>query len=254
LIQQLQKQCSETTILKIRKMESTKYFNLRPSAGGAFGFGWRKMFEKSFLPLLLTVIIVGLLDGPAWGINWKMDGDFDWPMLFIFPAAIIGLAYSFLFLPVVKYGENYLFLKVMRDEEADLKILFEGFKTKYANIVLANLIVVALAIIGFLMLIVPGIIVLCRLAFVSYLVMDKDMEPMKAVEKSWQMTRGHGWTIFGMGIISFFLVIGGLIVLFFGVIISAMWIHSAFASFYQAVLNDSDDENPIPILGVNETE
>jgi uncharacterized membrane protein len=117
---------------------------------------------------------------------------------------------------------------------------------------LANLIVAALVTIGFVMLIIPGIIIACRLAFVSYLVMDKNMEAMKAVEKSWQMTKGHGWTIFGMAIISFFLAIGGLIVFFVGIIISIMWIHAAFATFYQSVLNANDDENPIPILGVNE--
>ncbi|MBK6284943.1 MAG: hypothetical protein IPF54_21960 [Draconibacterium sp.] len=162
------------------------------------------------------------------------------------------MAYVFLFMPVIKYGEQYLFLKAMRDDEAEIKRLFEGFKNQYLNIILANLIVTALVIIGFVMLIIPGIIIACRLAFVSYLVMDKNMEAMKAVEKSWQMTKGHGWTIFGMAIISFFLAIGGLIVFFVGIIISIMWIHAAFAALYQSVLNTNDDENPIPILGVNE--
>ena len=234
-------------------MESNKYFNLTPSIGGSFGFAWRKMFERAFLPLLLAVIIVGILSGPSAGANWKMDGDgFNFPMLLLFPAVIFGLAYTFMFLPIIKYGEDYLFLKAMRDEEADLKSLFEGFKTKYLNIVLAHLIVTALAIIGFVMLIVPGIIILCRLVFVPFLVMDKDLEPMKAVEKSWQMTKGHGWTIFFMAILSFFIAIGGLIVFIFGILISIMWIHAAFAALYQAVLNQDDDNNPIPILGVNE--
>ena len=232
-------------------MENIKYYNLVPSVGGSFSFGWRKMFGISFLPLLLAVVIVGILNSPM-GANWKYDGDFDFNLIFLFPLIIFGLAYQLMFLPVIKYGENYLFFKAMRDEEADLKLLFEGFKTKYLNIVLANLIVFALVMIGFMMLIIPGIIVLCRLVFVPYLVMDKDLEPMKAVEKSWQMTRGHGWQVFGMAILSFFIFIGGLIVLFFGVLISIMWIHSAFATFYQALLNETDDNNPIPILGVNE--
>ena len=237
-------------------MENTSYYNLVPSAGGSFGYGWRKMFEKSFLPLLVAVLIVGIIDGPSSaGIKWNIDdGGFSWPMMFLVPFALFALAYSFLFVPIIKYGENLLFLQAMRGEEADLKVLFEGFKTRYLNIVLANLIVWALVLIGFMMLIIPGIIVLCRLAFVSYLVMDKDMEPMKAVEKSWQMTRGYGWTIFGMGILSFFVFIAGLLVFIVGAVFSVMWIHAAFASMYQAVLNQTDDDNPIPILGVNETE
>jgi hypothetical protein len=82
--------------------------------------------------------------------------------------------------------------------------------------------------------------------------MDKNLDPMKAVEKSWQMTKGHGWTIFFMAITSVFLIIFGIVAFIVGVFISIIWIHAAFATLYQSVLNQNDDENPIPILGVNE--
>lgn len=232
-------------------MEKEKYYNLVPSVGGSFSYGWRKIFDKAFLPLLLAVIIAGLLNGPV-SATWKADGG-DWfNFVWVLPVAILGMAYGLLFIPVINFGEKYLFLNAMRDEETDLRYLFEGFKTKYLKIVLANLIVIALAIIGFVLLIVPGIIVLCRLVFVPFLIMDKDMEPMQAVEKSWQMTRGHGWKVFWMGVLSFFILIAGVIVFIVGIIISFMWIHAAFATLYQSVLNENDDENPIPILGVNE--
>ena len=96
-------------------METMKYFELTPSIGGSFSYGWSKMFEKAFLPLLLAVIIVGLLNGPSAGVNWKMDGDFNFgfPMMLLFPVILFGLAYSFLFLPIIKYGENLLFVKAM---------------------------------------------------------------------------------------------------------------------------------------------
>ena len=233
-------------------MENEKYFNLVPSIGGSFGYAWRKMFGKAFLLLLATVLIVGLLNGPSGGANFKFDGDFNFPFILLFPMILFGLAYAFLFLPIIKYGENYLFLKAMRDEEVDLKILFEGFKTKYLNIILANLIVMAFILIGTVMLIIPGIIIACRLVFVSFLVMDKNLDPMKAVEKSWEMTKGHGWEVFVMAIFSFFIFIGGVLVFFVGVIISIIWVHAAFTTFYQAVLNEKGEDNPIPILGVNE--
>lgn len=232
-------------------MENNNHFNLVPSVGGSFSYGWSKIFGKQFLLLLLTVIILGLLNGPSYSFKFD-NGDWGGTWLFLLPLALFGLAYAFLFLPVLEYGKDLIFLQAMRDQEIDLKTLFEGFKTKYLNIVLANLIVFALVILGMMMLIIPGIIVACRLAFVSYLVMDKDLDAIKAVERSWQMTRGHGWQIFGMAILSFFIIIGGFIAFFVGVIISLMWIQSAFATFYQSVLNETDEENPIPILGVNE--
>jgi len=230
---------------------NNNHLSLVPSAGGSFSFAWRIIFGKQFLILFLTVIILGLLNGPS--ASMKVDsGHLGFPMLFLLPLVLFGMAYAFLFLPVLKYGRDLIFVQAVRDQELDLRILFEGFKTKYLNIILANLIVVALVTIGFFMLIIPGIIVACRLVFVSYLVMDKDMDAVKAVEKSWQMTRGHGWSIFGMAILSFFIIIAGFLAFFFGVIISMMWIHSAFATLYQSVLNEKDDDNPIPILGVNE--
>ncbi|MFW6257179.1 MAG: hypothetical protein ACOC11_00205 [Prolixibacteraceae bacterium] len=232
-------------------MENDKYYNQVPSIGGSFSFAWRKIFDKSFLPLLLAVIILGILNGPI-SFTWKSEGDFGFNFIWFFPAVLLGMAYWLLFLPVIKYGERYMFLKALRDEYPDLALLFDGFKKKFLNIVLANLIVFALIALGIVFFIIPGIIAACRLAFVPFLVMDKELEPMQAVERSWQMTKGHGWKIFWMGILSFFIFIAGLIVFVVGIIISFMWVHAAFATLYQSVLNEKDDVNPIPILGVNE--
>ncbi|HKJ79120.1 MAG TPA: hypothetical protein VKA10_06275 [Prolixibacteraceae bacterium] len=231
-------------------MENEKHYNLVPSIGGSFSYAWRKIFDKSFLPLLLAVIIVGILNGPNY--TWKTDGDLGMGFLLLFPAIVFGLAYALLFLPIVKWGEKFMFLSAMRDEKPDLKQLFEGFRSNYLNIVLANLIMWALIGLGLVMLIIPGIIIACRLAFVPYLVVDKNLDPMQAVERSWQLTKGHGWKVFWMAIISFFIGIAGLIVFFVGVIVSIMWIHGAFATLYQSVINEKEEENPIPILGVNE--
>jgi len=89
---------------------------------------------------------------------------------------------------------------------------------------------------GIVFLIIPGIIVACRTAFVSYLVMDKKMDPIVAIEESWRMTKGIGWTIFFMGIASVFLFIVGILFLIVGVFPVIVWTKSAFASLYENVL------------------
>ncbi|MCK5277444.1 MAG: DUF975 family protein, partial [Cyclobacteriaceae bacterium] len=113
--------------------------------------------------------------------------------------------------------------------------MFDGFKKNYLNIVLANLLMFAIIGLGFIFLIIPGIILACRLAFVPYLVMDKNLEPVAAVEKSWEMTRGYGWKIFGMGMLAIPIFILGLICLFVGVIFALIWISAAFAAMYHAI-------------------
>ena len=42
-----------------------------------------------------------------------------------------------------------------------------------------------------ILFIVPGIIFGCKLAFVSYLVVEQKKEAIEAVKKSWRMTKGH---------------------------------------------------------------
>jgi uncharacterized membrane protein len=90
------------------------------------------------------------------------------------------------------------------------------------------------------MLIIPGIIIGCRLVFVSYIVMDKKLDPIEAVELSWKLTRGHGWRIFAMGITSFFIFILGLLMLIIGVLPAIMWISSSFATLYQSILIEKE--------------
>jgi uncharacterized membrane protein len=76
----------------------------------------------------------------------------------------------------------------------------------------------------------------CRLAFVPYLVMDKKLDPIKAVEESWRLTRGYGWRIFGMALLAIPIAILGLVMLVVGIIPAIIWITAAFAGMYHAVM------------------
>ena len=150
--------------------------------------------------------------------------------------------------PVVTYGGNWMYLRFMRDERPNVADLFIGFRKNYLNIVLANLLVYAIVGIGVLLFLVPGIIFACRLTFVPYLVMDKGLDPVAAIEKSWFMTRGHGWRIFGMFLLSILLFICGFALILVGSIFALMWSGTAFASLYHAV--DLEDQARLNQNGV----
>ncbi|MDL5514829.1 hypothetical protein QSE00_23670 [Arenibacter sp. M-2] len=197
---------------------------------GSYGYGWQQMW-KHFLYLFLVMVIVGIAESPA-SIVRDSDAD-NSPVMIVLQ--ILAAAYWLLFFSVVKYGGDLMYLRAIRNEKFEISEMFNGFKKNYTNIILANLLTFAIVGLGFVLLIVPGIILACRLVFVSYLVMDKNMEPVAAVEKSWEMTRGHGWQIFGMGLLVIPIVIGGLICFIVGVVFSIIWISAAFASMYHAV-------------------
>jgi len=237
-------------------MKTIEQKGITPSFGNSFGHGWETM-SKYFLILLLVVIVLGLISAPAgianfnpgdhhgnWGDHWDWNRQFDHffsPAFAVFGIVafvigIIALAYSLLIKPVFEYGGDLMFVHAVRDVRPDFETLIKGFKENYLHIVLANVLRTALVMLGIVFLIIPGIIVACRTAFVSYLVMDKKMDPIVAIEESWRMTKGIGWTIFFMGIASVFLFIVGILFLIVGVFPVIVWTKSAFASLYENVL------------------
>lgn len=212
-------------------MENSKVEKIpKATTRGSYGYGWQQL-KKYFIYFLVITLIVGIADLP-----FSKASEMEWENSpFTYFLQMLGMAYAILFLPVIKYGADLLILRGIRNEELEWGELVIGFKKNYINIVLAHLITISVIIIGFIFLIIPGIIIACRLAFVSYLVMDKDMEPIAAIEKSWAMTRGHGWRIFGMVLLAIPIFILGLLCFIIGAVVSVMWIHSAFAALYHAI-------------------
>ena len=231
----------------LKKMETMQPVYTAPTLGNSFSNGWEVM-KKHFLTLFLVVIVVGIVMGPTQAFrynvnasdhwNWNWHPDFGLLAFGIMAgiAGLFALAYAFLIVPVFKFGGQMMFLQAVRDIRPDFNKLVSGFRENYLGIVLAYLLVIALVMLGFILLVIPGIIVGCRLAFVGYLVMDKKLDPIQAVEESWRMTKGHGWTIFFMAFLSIFIFIGGLCVLFVGVFPALIWISASFASLYESVL------------------
>jgi len=247
--------------LKLKTMETEKTYKLVPTYGNSFGTGFQVMLDN-FLRLLLVVFVLAILTAPFSGMNFKMDAShfpkhpYEWGHLFgndfhklftlgalgmlgVF-AGLIALAYAFLAAPVVSYGGDMIFVQAVRKIKPDFELLISGFWTNYIYIILANLLVTALIVLGCFALLIPGIIIACRLVFVSYIVMDKKLDPIEAVELSWKLTRGHGWRIFAMGLTSFFIIIFGLLLFFIGIFPAIMWVSSSFATLYQSVLLEKE--------------
>jgi hypothetical protein len=59
------------------------------------------------------------------------------------------------------------------------------------------------ALLGFVLLIVPGIIVLVRFAFGSTVLIVERRKGSKALGRSWRLAKGHFWKLFGAFILAF---------------------------------------------------
>lgn len=209
---------------------NNEQYDFQPRAGRSYSVGW-KVIWTYFVELLVVGIVYAVLSGPVSVFQWQVD-KFAW---FLVPLAMFGIAYGVFVAGPIGYGANWVFLKAVRGERIEIRDMFVVFQKNYWNAVIANIVVGVIVGLGIVMLIVPGIIFACRLAFVPYLVVDREMDVMDALRVSWDMTRGHGWQIFFMGLLTIPVVIGGLLCLGVGIIISIMWIAAAFAAMYHAV-------------------
>lgn len=202
-----------------------------PTIGESYGHGW-KMLWKNFLELLLIGIIAVLFSIPLNGFSILAGDTFleNNVSLFILPV----MAYGLLVLAPVGYGVNYAFLKAVRGENLRIRDVF-AFTHNYWNVVLANILVSFIIFIGIVLLVVPGIVFACKLAFVPYLVIDRKMDALTALQESWKITDGFAMNIFLMGLLAIIIIIGGVIIFLIGVIIAMMWIYAAFAAIYYSV-------------------
>ncbi len=237
-------------------MEKSNEYFLKPGYSNSFSTGWQVM-KDNFLRLFLVVIVLAIVAGPYKLVNFKLDpsdlhgGPWNWnwddvdnmqhmlgmASIGIFAAffALLAGLYVLLVAPVFQYGGKMIFVQAVRREKPDFEYFVKGFMENYLSIVLANLLVVALVVLGLFAILIPGIIIACRLVFVSYIIMDKKLDPIEAVELSWKMTRGHGWKIFFMACTSFFILIFGMVLFIVGIFPALIWVSGSFAALYESV-------------------
>ena len=199
-----------------------------PTVGASYGNAWRQM-KKYFLELFL-IGIIGLIIGIPSGIGGS-EGE---ATAVVSVLGVLGFIYGILIAGPTDYGVSFAYLKAARSDKLEIRDMFEAFHN-YWNAVLANILVGAIVIVGLFLLIIPGIIFACKLAFTPYLVVDQKMAVIEAVKGSWRMTNGHAWTVFLIGLLAIPICIAGLICLVVGIIPAFMWITATFASLYHAV-------------------
>ena len=94
--------------------------------------------------------------------------------------------------------------------------------------------VIAIAL-GFLALIVPGIILAVGLGFVPYLVVERGLGPINAIKESWRITKGHKWQLFLLFLALLGINLLGILALVVGIFVSVPITMLAFAHAYRTL-------------------
>jgi len=227
--------CKDDMILKVY-----------PTASACFEEAYSLM-KKHFWMLVLIVFVGGAIETPMWFMQQTQpnsDGfDFTFSIL-----QLIQVVYYFGIATIYSYGVVHVFTKVARKKDFVFEETLLGFRT-YSRAILSRLLVMLIVGLGLVLLLIPGIFLTCRLVFVPYLIMDKKHGVIESLKLSFYMTKGYFWTIFGMAILSFIIIMLGLVLLGFGILISLVWINTAFAVLYNAC-EDLHYKEACEIVGV----
>ena len=117
-------------------------------------------------------------------------------------------------------GLYALILKKIRGQSATLGDAFVGFSIAFVPLMLAHIVSGSLAMIGFLLLIIPGIYLVIAWQFTLALVIDKKIDFWPAMELSRKVVSRHWWVFFGLLIVNGLIAILGLVCCLVGVFIA----------------------------------
>jgi len=133
-------------------------------------------------------------------------------------------------------GGLYLyFLKKIRREPASVEIAFSGFGKRFLHLFLANFVVIALTVLGFLCFVLPGIYLLVAWIFTLILVIDQGMDFWPAMELSRKMVQRHWWKVLLLLAAFLALVLMGLMACFIGVFLTAPIAIATLAYAYEDI-------------------
>lgn len=209
----------------------------RLSIGDAIKAGWDKTMSNFFLlcgvvvaaylmPIVSEYAVVKIAEigsQPDAGESWFVKG----------LAAIVG----FVLQAAVQMGLIKVTLNLLDKGEADFGDLFDCFPL-IINFLLASIIYAAILLVGFILLIIPGIIWAIQFGFFSYAMVDRGLGPIESLKRSSQITRGAKWNILGLAILTCLIIVAGFICFILGIIPASAISVVAFTFAYRQLAAD----------------
>jgi hypothetical protein len=93
----------------------------------------------------------------------------------------------------------------VRDGRIDTTIgdLYTRTRPRLPALISAGILATLGIIVGLILLIVPGLFLLTRWALIPAVIVIEKRRAGDSFDRSWELTRGHGWTVFGSLVVAF---------------------------------------------------
>lgn len=204
------------------------------SATDAIGYGWKKFRENlgpiliAALVLIVASILVSFIAGAVTGTGFNES-----------ELSVAG-AISQLLTQVVGYIISAAIIRgaldIVEGHKFDLMAAFG--KLNLLNVVLTSILVSILTIVGFILLIIPGLIVVFFTLFTMYFVVDKDASPVEAIKLSFALVKANIGNTVVLILLSIVVVIAGFLALCVGLLVALPVLAIAWAYAYKSYLGE----------------
>ena len=169
------------------------------TVGGILGESWRlytKFFTRFFLVALIVFLIVNLLNALLGSVIGTSTG---LVLLVALITTVVSLVGTFWMQGALVYAVDDV-----RDGRIDSTIgdLFERVRPYLGTLIGAGILAGLGIAVGFVLLIVPGLILLTWWCLIVPVIVFEGKRVGESFGRSRELVRGHGWTVFGVVIIS----------------------------------------------------
>jgi hypothetical protein len=174
-----------------------------------------KLVKNNFWPLLGTTLLIILVEAFINSI----------PRLGTFASLVIG--------GVLNGGLQYYYLKKVRGAPTTVADAFAGFSLAFLPLMLGGIIGTSLTLLGFILLIIPGIYLSIAYLFTWLLIVDKQLDFWKALEVSRRVISAQWWRMLGLMLLAVPFFILGLVCLVVGVFVAVVLVSVAVIYAYE---------------------
>ena len=230
--------------------------NWRFSSIGAVKVGWQS-FKNDPGFLVGTVILAWLVPAVIWASmpGWFLSETLSFLASIICAMGVIDISLKMQRRQHVSFGD--LFGNYRLIVRAVISSIAMGLATAIPIVGLAFMAVIVgimmgagdpfigtmIAIVLIFFLSFPFFVILARLQYYLYLIVDKDLGALDAIRKSWDLTQGQAWPVVMMFNWFTLLVILGVCALGVGLLVAVPVCIMANAYAYQQMLDRSDMAN-----------
>jgi len=191
----------------------------------ALRFGWDRM--KNNLGFFIVYLIILFI------VEWFFS---MFAQLFLHRLPLLSLLFYLGYLVVILVSSIFVIKIGLRlyDNEKIGSFDFLSFSTQlFFKFLLGYILYVLLVMVGFILLVVPGIYLAMKFQFVQYLIVDKNTNVIEAFKESSRMTDGHKWNLFLLLLLYMVIIFIGVMALGVGILIAIPIVMVAQAYVYK---------------------